>query len=95
MENLNEKYVKNENGEYYLFYKKDTNDEGFYVPDTDKIDKYLKDKDLEDKLIKSQYLLDSTDYKFTDDYDLKDTPEWLEIKEKRKEAREFIRENQC
>ena len=49
--------------------------------------------DLLNKISEYQYLLDSTDYKFTDDYDLKDTSEWLELKIKRQEAREFIRAN--
>ena len=38
-------------------------------------------------------LLDSTQFKFGDDYDQKDTPEWLALKVKRQEAREFIRAN--
>lgn len=48
---------------------------------------------LQIKLNEAQYLLDSTEFKFNGDYDLKDTPEWLELKEKRQKAREFIREN--
>ena len=38
-------------------------------------------------------LLDSTQFKFGDDYDQKDTPEWLELKAKRQVAREFVRAN--
>lgn len=38
-------------------------------------------------------LLDATEFKFNADYDQKDTPEWLELKAKRQEAREFIRNN--
>lgn len=45
------------------------------------------------KIKQAKYLLDSTQFKFGDDYDLKHTPEWLELIEKRKEAREFIRAN--
>lgn len=37
-------------------------------------------------------LLDSTQFKFGDDYDQKDTPEWLELKVKRQKARVFLRE---
>lgn len=48
---------------------------------------------LADKLFDAQLLLDTTEFKFNDDYDLKDTPEWLELKAKRQEAREFIRAN--
>ena len=44
-------------------------------------------------LAKAKELLDSTQFKFGDDYDQKDTPEWLELKAKRQEAREFIRAN--
>jgi hypothetical protein len=35
--------------------------------------------------------LNSTEYKFNDDYDRKETAEWLELKTKRQEARELIR----
>lgn len=45
------------------------------------------------KLNEAQYLLDSTQFKFCEDYDLKYTPEWEELKIKRQEAREFIRNN--
>ena len=38
-------------------------------------------------------LLDSTQFKFGDDYDQKDTSEWLELKAKRQAAREFVRAN--
>ena len=44
-------------------------------------------------LSKAKALLDSTQFKFGDDYDQKDTPEWLELKTKRQEARDFIRAN--
>ena len=39
----------------------------------------------------AQSLLDSTQFKFGEDYDKKYTSEWLELKAKRQEAREFIR----
>ena len=45
-------------------------------------------------LAKAKELLDSTQFKFGDDYDQKGTPEWLELKAKRQEARTFIRANQ-
>ena len=38
-------------------------------------------------------LLDTTEFKFNADYDQKDTPEWLELKAKRQEARVLIRSN--
>ena len=44
-------------------------------------------------LKRARELLDSTQFKFGDDYDQKDTPEWLELKAKRQEARDFIRNN--
>ena len=37
--------------------------------------------------------LDATEFKFNADYDQKDTVEWLALKDKRQEAREFIRAN--
>lgn len=40
----------------------------------------------------AKYLLESTQFKFGEDYDLKYTPEWEELKIKRAEARQFIRE---
>lgn len=42
---------------------------------------------------KAEFLLNSTDYKFNEDYDKKYTPEWEELKIKRAEARQFLREN--
>lgn len=49
--------------------------------------------ELLNKLSEAQFLLDSTQFKFGDDYDLKGTPEWEELRAKRQEAREFIRAN--
>ena len=43
------------------------------------------------KLVVAKALLDSTQFKFGDDYDQKDTPEWLALKAKRAEARALIR----
>lgn len=37
--------------------------------------------------------LNETQFKFGDDYDLKGTPEWEELKIKRQQARKFIRAN--
>lgn len=51
------------------------------------------DNSTQIKLNEAQYLLDSTQFKFGEDYDLKYTPEWEELKIKRQEAREFIRAN--
>jgi len=48
---------------------------------------------LEEKISEAKSLLDTTEFKFNDDYDQKDTPEWLELKAKRQEARDFIRAN--
>lgn len=51
------------------------------------------EQELQIKLNEAKYVLASTDFKFNSDYDLKDTPEWLELKARRQEAREFIRAN--
>ena len=56
-------------------------------------DAELAEEELKAKLCEAQALLDSTQFKFGDDYDQKDTPEWLALKVKRQEAREFIRVN--
>ena len=53
----------------------------------------IAEQELKAKLGEAQALLDSTQFKFGDDYDQKDTPEWLALKVKRQEAREFIRAN--
>ena len=53
----------------------------------------IAEQELKAKLCEAQSLLDSTQFKFGDDYDKKDTPEWLALKVKRQEAREFIRAN--
>ena len=45
------------------------------------------------KINEAQQLLDSTQFKFGDDYDLKGTEEWLELRAKRQLARDFIRAN--
>ena len=50
--------------------------------------------DLIDKLKELEKFLNDTQFKFGDDYDLKGTDEWIELKAKRQEAREFIRANQ-
>jgi hypothetical protein len=56
-------------------------------------DKEIEAEELNKKLQECQAYLDATQFKFGDDYDLKDTPEWLDIKVKRQECREFIRIN--
>lgn len=48
---------------------------------------------ITEKVSEAQQLLNNTQFKFGDDYDKKNTPEWLELKYKRQEAREFIRAN--
>lgn len=48
---------------------------------------------LKIKIDEAQYLLDSTQFKFGEDYDKKYTPEREELKAKRAEARQLIREN--
>ena len=53
----------------------------------------IAEQEIKTKLQEAQYLLDTTEFKFNDDYDLKNTPEWLELKAKRQEARQFIRDN--
>lgn len=50
-------------------------------------------QELVNKLIEAQFLLDSTEYKFNEDYDKKYTPEWEELKLRRAESRKFIRDN--
>lgn len=50
-------------------------------------------QELKTKINEMEVFLNNTQFKFGDDYDLKDTPEWLELKAKRQEAREFIRAN--
>ena len=44
-------------------------------------------------LSKAKALLDSTQFKFGDDYDQKDTSEWLELEAQRQAARGLIRAN--
>ena len=57
-------------------------------------DEEIAKEELQHKLNEAQYLLDSTQFKFGEDYDKKkNTPEWEELKVKRAEAREFIRGN--
>ena len=48
---------------------------------------------IQDKVNECIAFLNKTEFKFNADYDLKDTPEWLELKAKRQEYREFIRVN--
>lgn len=48
---------------------------------------------LNNKLKECKDFLNDTQFKFGDDYDLKGTPEWEELKAKRQKAREFIRAN--
>ena len=48
---------------------------------------------LAEKIAEAKQFLNDTQFKFGDDYDQKYTPEWLELKAKRQELREFIRAN--
>lgn len=72
----------------------------FQIGDSFTIEKYndLRPKSseeiLQSEISKAKWLLDSTEFKFNVDYDLKDTDEWLDLKTKRQIAREFIRSNQ-
>lgn len=50
--------------------------------------------ELEAKISEAKQFLNDTQFKFGDDYDQKDTTEWLELKAKRQELRVFIRSNQ-
>lgn len=56
-------------------------------------DEEIAKEELQHKINEAQYLLDSTQFKFGEDYDKKNTFEWEELKLKRAEAREFIRAN--
>lgn len=56
-------------------------------------DEEIAKEELQYKINEAQYLLDSTQFKFGEDYDKKNTPEWEELKLKRAEAREYIRGN--
>lgn len=67
--------------------------EYLFVENGSVVIKICKDSLINKQIADAKYLLDSTQYKFGDDYDLKDTPEWLELKAKRQKAREFIRNN--
>lgn len=67
---------------------------GFKEISEDEALNLIKIRQEKDKLInEAQQLLDSTQFKFGDDYDLKGTEEWLELKAKRQLARDFIRAN--
>lgn len=63
--------------------------DSFIYPTNEEIEK----EELQYKINEAQYLLDSTQFKFGEDYDKKKTLEWEELKLKRAEAREFIRAN--
>lgn len=54
---------------------------------------YLEKIEIYKNIQEAKYLLESTQFKFADDYDLKNTPEWVELKQKRQVARDFIRAN--
>ena len=64
-------------------------EDSFIYPTDEEIAK----EELQHKINEAQYLLDSTQFKFGEDYDKKNTPEWEELKLKRAEAREYIRGN--
>jgi hypothetical protein len=61
------------------------------IPEPEFTEEELEAKELQSKLSEAKSLLDTTEFKFNYDYDPKDTTEWLELKTKRQEAREFIR----
>ena len=44
------------------------------------------------RIAELQYKLSKTDFKFSQDYDKKDTPEWLQLKSDRQAWREEIRQ---
>lgn len=54
---------------------------------------YLEKIEIYKNIQEAKYLLDSTQFYFGDDYDLKNTHEWVELKQKRQVARDFIRAN--
>ena len=56
-------------------------------------DEEIAKEELQHIIDEAKYLLNSTQFKFGEDYDKKNTPEWEELKLKRAEAREFIRAN--
>lgn len=60
------------------------------------LDDYKKAKDkfnIKLKVIELKNFLNNTQFKFSDDYDLKNTPEWIKLKTERQKARDFIRNN--
>ena len=64
-----------------------------FVMPTEPTTEELEARILAEKVAEAKQYLVDTDFKFNDDYDQKDIPEWLEIKAKRAEAREFVRAN--
>ena len=63
------------------------------IPELEFTDNELVAIEIVNKVQEAQYLLNSTEFKFNEDYDEKYTPEWEELKLKRAEARAYIREN--
>lgn len=63
------------------------------TPEAEFTEEQLHKKSIEDKINELTDFLNSTQFKFGDDYDLKGTEEWLELKAKRQLARDFIRAN--
>lgn len=58
-----------------------------YVPSQEIIDSINKQA----RIFELKSLLSNSDYKFTDDYDEKNTPEWLALKEQRQQWRYQVR----
>jgi len=66
---------------------------GKFIVKDFRTDEEIRTAEINTQIAEAKAYLASTDFKFNDDYDQNDTPEWLEIKAKRAEAREFIRVN--
>lgn len=87
-------YIKNENDEFYLAYFEKPDANGKYQPDFKKIEELELKEDTINKVREFKEYLCKTDFKFLVGYEA-DVGEDLElIKQKRKEARDFIRENE-
>ena len=63
------------------------------TPEPEITEEEIANENLSKQIAEAKYLLNSTEFKFNDDYDLKGSLEWLELKAQRQIAREFIRAN--
>ena len=79
----------NRDYEEYKFWLSEGN-----TPEPEYTEEEIAKQELQVKVTEAQRLLDSTQFKFGEDYDMKYTSEWEELKVKRQEARDFIRLNQ-